>query len=169
MTRAGASIVLAIAGLILMIVFLAVPTLERNSRNDLRKQDIALMLQAVSHYELVDSGNFPSPCGPSPTYVHYCDYTVSNSNNEFLRYDASGLRYYVPADITLINQTSSAPAASVPAETNADKVKIYNYEQCNPSTNGGTDVGAGYNTVIALYALEESGSSVTSQCQTLAS
>ena len=37
-------IVLAIAGLIMLIVFLAVPALQRNSRNTQRKNDVANIL-----------------------------------------------------------------------------------------------------------------------------
>lgn len=41
-------IVLAIAGLIILIVFLAVPALQRNSRNTQRKNDASLLASAVS-------------------------------------------------------------------------------------------------------------------------
>ena len=41
-------IVLAIAGLILLIVFLAVPALQRNSRNNARSADASKVLAAVS-------------------------------------------------------------------------------------------------------------------------
>src|SRR5258708_36141034 len=41
-------IVLVIAGLILLIVFLAVPALQRNARNTHRKSDIAGLLAARS-------------------------------------------------------------------------------------------------------------------------
>lgn len=40
-------IVLAIAGLILLIVFLAVPALQRNSRNTQRKNDVSRVLGAA--------------------------------------------------------------------------------------------------------------------------
>jgi len=40
-------IVLAIAGLILLIVFLAVPALQRNSRNTSRKNDVSRVLGAA--------------------------------------------------------------------------------------------------------------------------
>jgi prepilin-type N-terminal cleavage/methylation domain-containing protein len=40
-------IVLAIAGLILLIVFLAVPALQRNSRNTQRREDVSRILAAA--------------------------------------------------------------------------------------------------------------------------
>ena len=43
-------IVLAIAGLIILIVFLAVPALQRNSRNTQRSQDVSAVLGGVSEF-----------------------------------------------------------------------------------------------------------------------
>ena len=53
-------IVLAIAGLILLIVFLAVPALQRNSRNTQRKNDISAILSGISEFESNNSGVLPT-------------------------------------------------------------------------------------------------------------
>jgi prepilin-type N-terminal cleavage/methylation domain-containing protein len=53
-------IVLAIAGLILLIVFLAVPALQRNSRNTQRKNDVAAVLAAVSEFSNNNAGALPN-------------------------------------------------------------------------------------------------------------
>lgn len=55
-------IVLAIAGLILLIVFLAVPALQRNSRNTQRKNDVAGIASAVN--ERIGNNNGQLPAGP---------------------------------------------------------------------------------------------------------
>jgi prepilin-type N-terminal cleavage/methylation domain-containing protein len=52
-------IVLAIAGLIMLIVFMAVPALQRNSRNTQRKNDVSAVLAAVSEYVSNHSGKLP--------------------------------------------------------------------------------------------------------------
>lgn len=52
-------IVLAIAGLILLVVFLAVPALQRNSRNTRRKQDVSSVLGAISEYASNNNGSLP--------------------------------------------------------------------------------------------------------------
>lgn len=52
-------IVLAIAGLILLIVFLAVPALQRNSRNTQRKNDVAAVLGAVNEWSNNNNGKVP--------------------------------------------------------------------------------------------------------------
>jgi len=53
-------IVLAIAGLILLIVFLAVPALQRNSRNTQRKEDAAKALAAVVEWSNNNNGVMPT-------------------------------------------------------------------------------------------------------------
>lgn len=53
-------IVLAIAGLIILIVFLAVPALQRNSRNTQRRNDAARLSGLVSEYMTNNNGNTPA-------------------------------------------------------------------------------------------------------------
>lgn len=53
-------IVLAIAGLILLVVFMAVPALQRNSRNTQRKSDVSALLGAVSEYTSNNAGAMPT-------------------------------------------------------------------------------------------------------------
>lgn len=53
-------IVLAIAGLILLIVFLAVPALQRNSRNTQHKNGIAAVMSAVNESEANNNGALPT-------------------------------------------------------------------------------------------------------------
>lgn len=53
-------IVLAIAGLILLIVFLAVPALQRNSRNTSARNDAAAVLGGVSEFQAANNGALPT-------------------------------------------------------------------------------------------------------------
>lgn len=53
-------IVLAIAGLIMLIVFLAVPALQRNSRNTSLKADAAAVGAAVNEYQSINNGAMPT-------------------------------------------------------------------------------------------------------------
>src|ERR1039457_1260562 len=63
-------IVLAIAGLILLIVFLAVPALQRNARNTQRKNDVAGVLAAVSEFTNNNNGSLPLTCsGTTPVQI----------------------------------------------------------------------------------------------------
>jgi prepilin-type N-terminal cleavage/methylation domain-containing protein len=56
-------IVLAIAALILLIVFLAVPALQRNARNNSRNNDAAALLAAINDYVANNNGALPTNCG----------------------------------------------------------------------------------------------------------
>ncbi len=56
-------IVLAIAGLIMLIVFLAVPALQRNARNTQRKNDAAQIAAAISNFISNNGGTLPSEVG----------------------------------------------------------------------------------------------------------
>ncbi len=59
-------IVLAIAGLILLIVFLAVPALQRSARNTQRKNDVAAIGSALSSYSSDNNSTLPSTAGYAP-------------------------------------------------------------------------------------------------------
>lgn len=52
------ALVLAIGALIFLVVFLAVPALQRNQRNDARKRDISNIVEAIHDY------NANHPTGP---------------------------------------------------------------------------------------------------------
>ncbi len=137
-------IVLAIAGLILLLVFYAVPTLERNGRNSQRKQDVSTILQGVSHYELDNSANFPT------------------NVTTLLKYAPQNLAWYIPSDIQLNPGQVAAPAV-----TSTEDVEIYDFEFCSSTTFGSTtNQGADYSNIVALYAVEGGGGAV-SECQQL--
>lgn len=53
-------LVLAIAGLIFLMVFVAVPAMNRNSRDTARKNDVSLVSTAVTNYTGANRGAWPS-------------------------------------------------------------------------------------------------------------
>ena len=52
-------LVLAIAGLIFLMVFIALPTLQRNQRDTRRKNDLSRLKTAMDSYKSNDRGNLP--------------------------------------------------------------------------------------------------------------
>jgi prepilin-type N-terminal cleavage/methylation domain-containing protein len=154
-------IVLAIAGIILLLVFEAIPTLTRNSRNNQRSQDATAILQVISQYELNNSGNFPEGCGQG--FSTNCK-TINSSS--LLYYTT--LTYYEPTttQVTVHPQTET-DAAPLAAATNTNAVNVYDFEKCTDGVQDtASNVGADYNDVVAMYALE-SGGTPDSQCQQL--
>ena len=138
-------IVVAVAGLILLIVLLAIPMLQRNSRNNQRKQDVQAVLEAVSHHELNNSGNFLD-CGHGafPSCV---------GSGHLLAY--SHMTFYTDNNQVIVQLLGSGQTA--PAPTNQDVVYVYNHQKCNQNSNGSTAQGAGYGDIVALYSIEGNG------------
>jgi prepilin-type N-terminal cleavage/methylation domain-containing protein len=164
-------IVLAIAGIILLIVFQAIPALERNSRNNQRQQDVASILEATSHYELENSGDLPTSaqlCTYIQKYGNLSYYDATNCNNITFNYFSYAQDGDINGSPSGTDQTPPlSQAADVAANTNPGTVVLYNYEKCDSTHAGQSNgIGAGYNDVVALFA-EEKGSGVNSVCQNI--
>ena len=164
--------VLAIAGIILLLVFEAIPALSRSSRNNNRKQDVATILAAISQYELNNGGTFPSNCGS--LFQPLCGASTSEPLY-YVNHDSS-LSYYedtVVNNVVITAQSRSFPpiAVNIPPVSGSNalnEVEIYNYEKCDPNTPGGAVIaGAGYNDIVALYALEAGNGGRTTECEQL--
>ena len=133
-------IVLAIAGLILLLLIEAIPALERSSRNNLRNEDVANMLLAISHYELNNSGNYPNPCGAVSQLP--CNDSNSNPQGPFTY---TNLNYYDDQDINgasdvVIKSCSiEIPCSTmglIPGPEDTEVVNFYNYALCDPNSIG---------------------------------
>lgn len=139
-------IVLAIAGLILLIVFLAVPNLQRNSRNTQRKNDVQSILGAVSEYESNNAGALP---GAYDSTTGALTGTGSASANVKLGYYTG---------ITFADGKSAAVGPLT-----SDTVEIVTGAKCD-TANAGKTVPGSARQVTALYEIETS-SGLTATCQ----
>lgn len=131
-------IVLAIAGLIMMVVFLAVPALQRNSHNTERKSDVSALIGAVQEYENNNNGSLPTAAA-----------------------DITGLAktgFYQSTDIVYAKNGSAVTATP----TATDKVTINTYSKCNGNALAAS--GATSRNVTAVYFIETSGAP-QAQCQ----
>src|SRR5277367_1463495 len=104
-------IVLAIAGLILLIVFLAVPALQRNSRNTQRKSDVGRVGSAIQTVIANNNGTLPAPALATTS----------------IQTELGTLSYYINANITVIG--AAAAGAGVNNAT-VDQVQIYTDATC---------------------------------------
>jgi len=77
-------IVLAIAGLIMLTIFIAVPAANRNERNLKRKHDVGLILSAVNEFEVANNGT-------PPLWAH----TDTTTTNQIFIGDATANPVYV--------------------------------------------------------------------------
>jgi prepilin-type N-terminal cleavage/methylation domain-containing protein len=147
-------IVLAIAGLILLVVFLAVPALQRNGRNTTRRSDVSKALGAVGELSSSNGGRPPATADLT---------ALANAANLS---DGTTLAAAIP--------TSRAAIVTPPG---ADEILIVTGVRCDPAyahlTSAAPTVGqwrlevlAGtVKSVVALYSVEASGGNRTTQCQ----
>lgn len=102
-------IVLAIAGLIMLIVFLAVPALQRNARNTQRTNDIARMAAAVGECFANNNGVLASCNDFAAAQLN--TYIVIANNQQITAVGATGLNSATLAFGTVCNATGTASAA----------------------------------------------------------
>ncbi|TAH34189.1 type II secretion system protein [Candidatus Saccharibacteria bacterium] len=140
-------IVLAIAGLILLIVFLAVPALQRNSRNTARKNDVSNILGGLSEYTNNQNGTLPASCT-----VGNCGTAQWLTNAKVGTIDT--------AQVAFTNRTT---AGTVTAPTALDAVSLANFSVCDSTGTASTASNASKRSVVAVY-LVETGSGTQAQC-----
>lgn len=142
-------IVLAIAGLIMLVVFLAVPALQRNARNTQRKNDVSALGGALSEHISNNNGKLPT------SQTEFNDDVLPNFNTSYYDKDANAFIYA---------KESSAANRTGPTVNENDVVHVHTYTKCDGNDAIGT--GASSRSVVALYRVETGGESVL-QCTEL--
>lgn len=136
-------IVLAIAGLILLIVFLAVPALQRNSRNTQRRNEVAGILGGVNEFANNNNGKLPT-AGAQETEA------LTNSKINFY----SGAVTWV-----------SGGVANTTTDTTVVIVKAAKCGNVAPNTTNSDAVGGSARQFVALFTVESGDGTGTKQCQ----
>jgi prepilin-type N-terminal cleavage/methylation domain-containing protein len=151
-------IVLAIAGLILLIVFLAVPALQRNARNTNRKNDASALAAAVSEYE--DNNNGTPPTTPVATgnagTFNLCQSSPCSATESPAQFK---LGYYTKIGTGAAGDFDVVTTLTNP--TNVDELLIEVGFTC--SGNAATASGASSRSLAVVYDIE-SGSGYSEQC-----
>ena len=149
-------IVLAIAGLIMVVVFLAVPALQRQARNNALSTNANNIFTGVNNYLSNNNGTLPttpsSLTAPSSGVV-----TIggsSGSNSETVRVDASIAKVVIDNGAAPITATSPVGTVEIITGTNA---------KCNATASGIT-AGGGTGRSVALLYVAESGSNNIVKC-----
>lgn len=137
-------IVLLIAGVILLMVFLAIPALQRNNRNTQRRNDVAALGGAVNEYSVNNNGILPA------------NLAAFEDNVNLGFYDKASEVDYV--------YSATTPVTAEPG-TNTSIVYVRNYMKCT-STNTVATSGASSRNVAAWFYVETSGDPVE-QCKEL--
>ena len=129
-------LVLAIAGLIFLIVFLAVPALQRSQRDQARRSDMGRLISAVQDYRGNHQGNLPT-------------FTAA-AGTAFLAQIANGSSFDDPSGGTYV---FNAAAGGNPTNTTDGKVAWQTGMKCD-SAGAFTATGAGTRNVAFRLLLE---------------
>lgn len=134
-------IVLAIAGLILLIVFLAVPALQRTSRNTQIKKDAQSVLGGAAEYQGANNGKMPGSVSGNGT-VTYAPSSGNTGTNTSIDVQGS----------TEVTTVTTAPTS--PPTPGSIQVKL------GTKCNGGVSSRA----ISVYYSIETSSATPTLQC-----
>lgn len=145
-------IVLGIAALIMLVMFMVVPTMNRNSRNNQRKHDVQLLDSIRQEYNMTYNAQMIAAdgwCTPSGHggFTGLCGYL-------------DVLTFYKPQNVRFINNAFTPPG-TIPNATE-DTVISSTYLVCDGNTP--TTVGASSHSVAIIFALEMRDGSLLQQC-----
>ena len=150
-------IVLAIGALILTIVFLAVPSLERSSRNTQRNDDSYKVLSAVNECSSNNNGDI-TQCLPSNGAGNYI--TSGGpilSSGGYL--DTSKLRQLTTIRLYTPTSTPGYPAAGV-----NDSAYVFSGYSCSTTSPYYTNNNVGANQFVVLFNRELASNGSSNAC-----
>jgi prepilin-type N-terminal cleavage/methylation domain-containing protein len=151
-------IVLAIAGLIMMVLFLAVPALQRNARNAQRKRDVGMIASAYQEYANTGTRNILP--GPGNNFI---DCTQANMSVKCPFLKSANLSYYTVESVSFWYSNNWVGFQPLALGTDPDSLIISNYSFCGPSGEAAKKSTSSHKVVIA-YALEAGNGEYSSQC-----
>lgn len=128
-------LVLAIAGLIFLMVFIALPALQRNQRDQARKNDVSTVASAVTSFSSNNRGTFPTQAN----LESYLDNLSENSPT-----------VEVPTSVPAAGSTVTLP-------DDYGTIRVYEGRSCGDSTNENQTLAAGTARQFAVVARLESG------------
>ena len=163
-------LVLAIAGLIFLMVFIALPALQSSQRNTQRRNDISRFLTAVNDFQSNNSGRSPfdATSGVDANFIRrYIDQGIAVDNNGGISCTAASCPQFTDPDGELYSFNVSA--AAIPNgqtsanfggydNTDVDHV-VYVYINASCGEAEGTYVAGTGNRQVALFYSLEGGSS----------
>ena len=133
-------LVLAIAALIMLMVFIALPALQRNQRDTARKNDISRLQTVVNNHKSRNRGELPVFGSTS------FQADLTRNNDQFA--DPSGGEY------EFVNRTSITEENY--SDDDANKIYIYRGAKCNGENPSGS-IRSGARNVAIVKPLEAGG------------
>ena len=161
-------LVLAIAGLIFLMVFIALPALQRSQRNTQRSDDLSRFLTAANSYQSNNNGKTPfkkGENGAKSVDANFVTRYIDESCTQDTTGDAAGIGYtctdgseFTDPDgnvYKLVYEGDAGdPSSTVTGtwETNDHKIHVYTYASCGDE--GVAVRGTGERQYAMFYVLE---------------
>lgn len=140
-------LVLAIAGLIFLVVFLALPALQRSQRDTQRKSDLGKFMSQVTSFQSNNQGALPGT-------------TAANWNTFIGNYlTNSGQTFSDPSSGSTYNVSNVANAAATVPTLNPGEIRVYLNSKCG---TGGVVANTGSRNYAAVIYAEQGGFSCQS-------
>lgn len=143
-------IVLAIAGLIMVVVFLAVPALQRSGRNNALNTDANNVFSGVNNYVSNNNGTIPGLAALATNTVTIKPAAGATGNNETVKVDASVSSVKVDSGASPIKNTAAVGTIEIVTGVNA---------KCNDTSSGLAGTGT-TRSVAVLYVAEGATSNI---------
>lgn len=103
-------LVLGIAGLILLAVFIAVPALQRNKRNQIRRDDMARIMNAIVNYQGSHSGKVPIYYDSTANPTSECGSVEASKNSKScFKLNTIFVPKYLDSDIVFTEDPGNNP------------------------------------------------------------
>ncbi|MDB5166894.1 MAG: hypothetical protein JWN26_39 [Candidatus Saccharibacteria bacterium] len=153
-------LVLAIAGLIFLMVFIALPALQRSQRDSARKSEVGTVASAITSYQSNNRGSAPSALQIGQYITGNSSAVLASGSTITVRTTAFGAAKTLTADLTA--------APSVDDVLQSDEILVYFGYQCDPSATaapGSLIRGTTRQSAIAV-GLESGPSTGSVYCQT---
>ena len=160
-------LVLAIAGLIFLMVFIALPTLQRSQRDTQRRNDLARISTQITQYQTNNNGRLPGDGSVAPSEelnfatLGWCESTSSTTSNPaecFIRNYMNGVgaveNEFVDPDGWGYGLEIAEFADTVTLSDFDHVVYIYKHAKCEGETAVESENSRDY---VVMYKLEGSG------------
>ncbi len=135
-------LVLAIAGLIFLMVFIALPALQRGQRDTGRKNDVSTVASAVNTYRANNKGSF------------------TGLSSATLQGNIDALSEFAKTDVTVNTLNPATTTATVTG------IQVFPTRKCGTITAASVALAAGPTRGAAIVVgLENNGSTVQGYCQ----
>lgn len=150
-------LVLAIAALIFLMVFIALPALQRNQRDTARKTILGKVTSAVTSYQSNNRGNNPIS-GTTPQYTKFAGYVDGTATTDGVR-TQNGEYIVTISAFTGTPPTISAKAFDDDATlSGAQEVRVITGAKCD--NDGAAAVEGNTREAAALIGMENGGASL---------